>query len=61
VAAGTFNAGANPVSLAAGDFNGDGKLDLAVANQQSENISVLMGKGDGSFQAAVNYGAGTSR
>ena len=40
------------------DFNGDGKPDLAVANQGSGDVSVLFGKGDGTFQAAVNYGTG---
>ena len=42
------------------DFNGDGKLDLAVANSGSTNVSVLLGKGDGTFRAAVNYGTGLS-
>src|SRR3989442_1278032 len=54
----TFGAGTNPVSVAVGDFNGDGKADLAVANQQSDNVSVLLGNGDGTFQAAVNYSTG---
>jgi hypothetical protein len=45
--------------VAAADFNGDGKLDLAVANNRDGNVSVLLGKGDGTFGAAVNYGAGT--
>jgi hypothetical protein len=33
-----------------GDFNGDGKLDLATANVASETISVLLGNGNGTFQ-----------
>jgi uncharacterized repeat protein (TIGR01451 family) len=41
---------------AVGDFNGDGKQDLAVATQTGLNI--LLGNGDGTFQAAVNYNAG---
>jgi len=40
------------------DFNGDGIQDLAVANYSSNNVSVLLGRGDGTFQAAINFGAG---
>jgi hypothetical protein len=43
-----------------GDFNGDGKLDLAVVNEQSNTVSVLLGNGDGSFKPAVNYPTGTT-
>ncbi|PYL01630.1 MAG: hypothetical protein DME19_01025, partial [Verrucomicrobia bacterium] len=42
------------------DFNNDGKPDLAVANYSSHDVSVLSGKGDGTFQAAVNYGVGVA-
>ena len=38
-----------PVWLAVGDFNGDGKLDLAVANEASNTISIFLGNGDGTF------------
>src|SRR5207302_10976233 len=41
--------GALPISVAVGDFNGDGKLDLAVANQGSNDVSILLGHGDGTF------------
>lgn len=54
----TFRANVTPGSLAAGDFNGDGKLDLAVANGASNDVSILMGKGDGTFQAPVNIPVG---
>ena len=47
------------LSVAVGDFNGDGKADLAVANSCSDNVSVLLGNGDGTFQAAVNYAVGS--
>lgn len=49
-----------PISFAVGDFNRDGRLDLAVANLNSNSVSVLLGKGDGTFQAAVNYNVGSS-
>ncbi|MBI2926666.1 MAG: VCBS repeat-containing protein [Verrucomicrobia bacterium] len=55
----TFGAGTNPVSVTVGDFNGDGKPDLVVANNASTNVSVLLGTGDGTFQAAVNYRTAT--
>ena len=49
----------NPISVAVGDFNGDGKQDLATANGGSNNVSVLLGNGAGGFSAATNFGAGT--
>jgi hypothetical protein len=55
---GIFRAGSDPRSVAVGDFNGDGIPDLAVANHGSNNVSVLLGNGDGTFQAAVNFDAG---
>jgi hypothetical protein len=55
-----YAAGTAAVSVTAGDFNHDGKLDLAVANFNSNNISVLLGNGDGTFQTAVNYPVGTN-
>jgi hypothetical protein len=56
---GVFNtangAGDPPYSVAVGDFNGDGKLDLVAAGDQSDEISVLIGNGDGTFQPHVDY------
>jgi hypothetical protein len=45
----------SPYSIVVGDFNGDGKLDLAVADFGSHGVSVLMGNGDGTFQPPVEY------
>jgi uncharacterized repeat protein (TIGR01451 family) len=59
-AAKSYPVGTGPVAVVVGDFNGDGKPDLAVANQGSSNVSILLGNGDGTFQPAVNYGAGNS-
>ncbi len=42
-----FDVGINPRSVAVGDFNGDGVQDLAVANPNSNSVSVLLGNGDG--------------
>ena len=47
-----FPAGSQPNSVAVGDFNGDGKPDLAIANYNSNNVTVLLGNGTGGFTAA---------
>lgn len=54
-----YSAGQNPYSVAIGDLNGDAKPDLAVTNDNSNTVSVLIGNGDGTFQGAVNYIVGT--
>ena len=55
-----------PDSLVAGDFTGDGRLDLAVADNGTNSVYVLMGNGDGTFQRptesfAVGSGNGPRR
>jgi hypothetical protein len=53
-------AGPDPWSVALADLNGDKKLDLVVANRGSStvpgSVSVLLGNGDGTFQAAHTFG-----
>src|SRR5439155_20127070 len=41
---------ANPADVGVGDFNGDGKLDLAVTDNGAAAVSILLGRGDGTFQ-----------
>src|SRR5262249_23656634 len=43
---------------AVADVNGDGKADLATANAGSNSTSVLLGKRNGTFKSAVNFGVG---
>jgi hypothetical protein len=59
VTAPAYPAGMLPTSIAVGDFNGDGIPDLVVANSGSNIVSVLLGKGDGTFQTAHSYAAGS--
>jgi VCBS repeat protein len=49
-----FHVGTRPASIAAGDFNSDGKVDLAVANADDNAVAILMGLGNGTFAANVN-------
>jgi hypothetical protein len=53
-----YAAGQGPVSVAVGDLNGDGRADLAVANDLSANVSLLLGNGDGTFAAPIHFSAG---
>lgn len=53
-----YSVGSYPNCVAAGDFNGDGKIDLAVVNSANASISILNNKGDGTFARPVNYAAG---
>lgn len=46
------------VSAAVGDFNGDGKLDVAAVIQGTSAVSIFLGNGDGSFAAPVQYPTG---
>ena len=49
----TINVGDFSFSVVAGDFNGDLNLDLAVTNGGDDNVSILLGNGDGTFDPAT--------
>src|SRR5260370_618009 len=51
--------GKEPSSLVTADFNGDGKMDVAVTNRADNTVAVLLGNGDGSFQDPVTYVVGS--
>jgi subtilisin-like proprotein convertase family protein len=55
-----YLAGANPTNLAIADFNNDTEPDVAVTNQVSNNISILLGNGDGTLAAQSLVNAGSS-
>jgi hypothetical protein len=55
-----FASAIQPSSIVVGDFNGDGKLDLAVAHSGNNTASISLGNGDGTFLAAVDYALGNS-
>jgi hypothetical protein len=55
IVAGT-GAGTGPYALAIGDFNLDGVPDVVTANYQSSTASVLLGVGDGRFEAPLDAG-----
>ena len=52
--------GSNPAAVATGDFNQDGKPDLAVANWGANSVTVLLGDGAGGFTAASSPAVGSN-
>ena len=55
-----FATGRNSSALIAADFNGDGKIDLAVANFTDNTVSILLGKPDGTFATQAVYPTGNA-
>jgi len=53
-----FPTGDAPYSVAIGDLNRDGKLDLATANFSANTVSVLLGDGAGGFGTSVDFATG---
>jgi FG-GAP-like repeat len=55
-----YPTGTKPQSVAIGDFNGDAKRDLAIANSADDTVSVLLGNGNGTFRAKTDYPTGVN-
>ncbi len=54
----SHRAGDLPYSVETADLNGDGVLDIVTPNTVSHDVSVLLGRGDGTFRPAANFPAG---
>ncbi len=53
-----IDVGNDPIFVSAGDFNGDGRKDVVVANALSNNLSILLGSGNGSLGPESRIGVG---
>jgi hypothetical protein len=53
-----YPTGNAPVAIAVADFNRDNQPDLAVANHDSNSVSILLGNGDGTFRARTDFAVG---
>ncbi len=57
----SFPVGSNPAGIAVGDFNADGRDDMAVVNTGvAGSVSVLLSTADGTFAPKVDYAAGAN-
>ena len=56
----TISVGQNPECVQVADVNHDGKLDILVTEYSSDDVGVLLGNGDGTFQAEITYPTGNT-
>jgi hypothetical protein len=54
-----IHTGAYPIAVAVGDVTGDGKPDIVAANYNSNEVSILTGKGDGTFYPVISFTVAT--
>jgi len=59
VTSGTTTTASTPSAVAVGDFNGDNFMDIAVTDSTNNQVSILLGNGDGTFKTPVAYATGT--
>lgn len=50
--------GSSAVDITTQDFNGDGKLDLAIAHRESDKVAIQLGNGDGTFTSGKTFSVG---
>jgi hypothetical protein len=53
-----YGAGLDAAGIAVGDFNGDGKVDLAVSDMMNQTVTILTGNGDGTFTVGTPVSTG---
>jgi len=56
----TIAGGASEYSVTTGDFNGDGKIDIASVDRSEDTISIFIGNGNGTFHARTTLDCGGS-
>src|SRR5690242_748514 len=58
--ANSYTGGAGTIAIATGDLNGDGKVDVVLGNSTDHTVGVILGNGDGTFQAPMNFNGATN-